>query len=155
MKIQNLLILCFLFLITSCSQNTVYSRFDTLDESHQWAQTNTKSYDFTIDDEAAHYNVLFKFSHVYGYPMTSVPLHFSFKNPDGKTEDFTFDLALKDLEGQELGDCVGDICDLDSVVKENLKLSKGKYTVTVSHRYDGPYLPNVLGVGLEITKSEP
>lgn len=135
MKIQNLLILCLLFLAGSCSQNTVFSRFDTLDESHQWAQAHTKSYDFTIDDEAATYDIIFKFSHVYGYPMTSVPLHLSLKKPDGSTEDFPIDLRLKDAEGKELGDCIGDICDLNSVIKEKIKLAKGSYTITVSHRF--------------------
>jgi len=43
---------------------------------------------------------------------------------------------------------------LNSVIKEKIKLAKGNYTITVSHRFDGPYLPNVIGVGLEIVKSE-
>ena len=153
MKIKNLLLICFSVFFATCSNNTVFQQFDRLDDSNQWAQSETKTYEFTIDDDTVLYDVIFQFSHVYAYQFASVPIHFSVEKPDGSKEDFSTDIFIKDDSGKELGDCVGDICDLNTVVKEKMKWQKGHYKITVSHHFEGPYLPNVIGVGLEIAKA--
>jgi gliding motility-associated lipoprotein GldH len=152
MKLKTILLLpLFLF---ACNQYSVYSEFVKFSEDNHWASTEAKTFEFEITDETQTYDILFLFSHVYGYQFDHVPLHFSLKSPDGKTDDFSINLNLKDKNGKDTGDCSGDICDFTSVIREKMKFQKGLYKITVSHSFNGPYLPNVIGIGLEVDKAK-
>ena len=96
------------------------------------------------------YDLTFRFSHVYDYQFDSVPIAFSIENPKGEKENFNIDLAIKDSSGKQLAECAGDVCDLKFKIKEKIKLTKGTYKVTVSQSFNGPYLPNVIGIGLDV-----
>ena len=51
-------------------------------------------------------------------------------------------------------DCSGDICDVFQTIKTFQNLEKGKYKVAVKSKFAGPYLPNVLGVGIVVEKQK-
>lgn len=149
---KKIFILFFSLSITlfSCDKKSIYSKFYDLPENHQWQKADEQVYQFTIDDDSKSYDVVFKFGHVYDYQFDSVPINFIIENPNGDKEKFAIDLMIKDSSGKEIADCGGDICDLKFKIKENVKLSKGNYKVTISHSFKGPYLPNVLGLGLNV-----
>ncbi len=150
MKTKTLLLLSFLTIFISCS-NHQYSEFTTFGEENHWQKTDVKTFTFDITDDSQLYNLSFKFSHVYDYQFASVPIQFEIESPDGKTEKLAVDLAIKDSTGKQLADCSGDVCDLTYKIKENTKLHKGKYTIKVSHNFQGfPYLPNVIGIGINV-----
>lgn len=149
------ILLFFVFVcLTSCNNSNIYSKFDNLGESNRWAQSDTKTYEFTVDNDTVLYDIKFHFSHVYDYQFASVPIRFSIENPNGEKEDLTIDLNIKNNKGEQLANCSGDICDLIYSVKEKVKLQKGHYKFTVSNSFGGPYLPNVIGVGLEVEKAQ-
>lgn len=153
MKAKILLFLSFAFFI-SCDKSGIYSKFDNLDENNRWMQSEAKTYEFTVDNDTILYDIKFHFSHVYDYQFSNVPINFSIESPNGEKENFTIDLAIKNDQGEQLANCSGDICDLIYNVKEKIKLQKGNYKITVSNSFKGPYLPNVIGVGLEVDKAE-
>ncbi len=138
------------FLIVSCNKSEVYSKFDDGFPENRWQEKDAKTYDFTIDDDSKLYNITFRFSHVYDYQFNSIPVNFTIVNPNGETEKKQIDLKIKDASGKELAECSGDFCDLNYKLEENSKLLKGNYKIIVSHSFEGPYLPNVLGVGLKV-----
>ena len=138
------------FLIVSCNKSEFYSKFDDGFPENRWQEKDAKTYDFTIDDDSKLYNITFRFSHVYDYQFNSVPINFTIVNPNGETEKKQIDLQIKDASGKELAECSGDFCDLNYKLEENIKLLKGNYKIIVSHSFEGPYLPNVLGVGLKV-----
>ncbi|MGH2666242.1 hypothetical protein [Flavobacterium sp.] len=151
MKTRPLLLTCFIVsLLFSCNQTAVYSNFDRDFTNNRWEKTDKKTYDFSIDDETKQYNIILKFSHVYDYQFANVPIDIKITDPAGKEEKFTVDLKIKDDSGKQLAECAGDICDLSVKIKDNVTLAKGNYNITVSNSFDGPYLPNVLGVGLNV-----
>lgn len=144
------LFLFFIFsLLISCSDNH-FRRFDILPEDQRWQASDKKVYEFEIKNDSQLYNVVFQFSHVYGYQFNSVPVHFDIESPDGTTENLSIDLVIANRSGKQLGDCSGDVCDLFYKVKEKTKLQKGNYKITVYNSFNGPYLPNVIGVGMAI-----
>lgn len=150
-----LLLFCFLFvMLISCEPSGIYSKFDKSAENNRWPQSETKTYEFTVDNDTLLYDVKFHFSHMYDYQFANVPINFSIESPDGKKENIAIDLAIKNDKGEQLANCSGDICDLIYKIKEKIKLLKGNYKITVSNRFKGPYLPNVLGIGLEVDKAE-
>lgn len=150
MNSKILLTLVSLLLFISCDKSSVFSEFDKMPTDNRWQKSDVKIYEFSIDDDSKLYNLEFKFSHIYDYQFDSVPINFAIENPSGKTEKFTIDLMIKDDSGKELGECSVDICDLNFKIKEASKLEKGTYKITISNGFKRKYLPNVLGIGLDV-----
>ncbi|MCF6129363.1 gliding motility lipoprotein GldH [Flavobacterium sp. AS60] len=160
MKTKILLLLSLFTILISCSKHNEYSEFVDFGRENRWQKADAKTFEFDISDAKVFnvdvtddnqlYTMTLLFSHVYDYQFASIPINFSIENPSGETEKFSVDLAIKDSNGKELGECAGDICDLNYIIKEKTKLQKGIYKVTISHSFEGPYLPNVLGVGLSV-----
>lgn len=155
-------LICFASSLTlvSCSKHNEYSEFVDFGTENRWQKSDVKTFEFDISDAKVFdvdvtddnqlYTMTFLFSHVYDYQFASIPINFTIENPAGETENFSVDLAIKDSNGEELAECAGDICDLNYTIKEKTKLQKGIYKVTISHSFEGPYLPNVLGIGLNV-----
>lgn len=151
MKTRPLLFFYFIALMLfSCNQGNVYSKFDNGFTNNRWEKANAKTYDFSIIDETKQYTIVLKFGHVYDYQFASVPIAVKITDPSGKEEQFPINLKIKDDSGKQLGECAGDICDVSFKIKERVKLAKGDYKITISNSFNGPYLPNVLGVGLDV-----
>jgi gliding motility-associated lipoprotein GldH len=149
MKTKLLFIFFIFSLLISCSDNH-FRRFDISPEDQRWLASDKKLYEFDVENDTQFYNIVFQFSHIYGYQFDSIPINVSIESPDGKTEQLTIDLKIADDSGKQLADCSGDVCDLYYKIRERTKLQKGKYKITVSHSFKGPYLPNVIGVGLAV-----
>ena len=153
MKTKLLVAFLSIFFFISCDKSSVYSKFYKNKEDNRWLKSDEKTFEFTIDDDVQLYDAIFDFSHVYDYQFASVPIDFIIENPSNEKEKFTINLKLKDTNGKEIGDCSGDICDLKFKLKHKSKLEKGTYKVIISNSFKENYLPNVIGVGLEIKKS--
>lgn len=150
MKSKSIFFLFSVFFLISCSEKTEYSKFIRLPENHRWFKTDTKTFEFTIDDDSKFYNVIFEFSHISDYQFASVPIKIDVMNPTGEEEFHHIDFNIIDKNGKPLADCGGDICDMSMNILEKTKLQKGKYTIKISHDFDKPYLPNVIGIGIKV-----
>ena len=152
MKAKITLLFAALTLFVSCTSSNTFSQFDKMPENNRWEKSDSKVYEFEINDSTySYYNIVFRFSHVYDYQFDSVPLTFVIESPDGKKEILAIDIPIKETNGKEIAECAGDICDLKYQIKTKTKLSKGTYRITVSHNFKGAsYLPNVIGIGLEV-----
>ncbi|RTY90849.1 hypothetical protein [Flavobacterium sp. GT3R68] len=150
MKKLTILLFSLFTVLTSCNDANLYSKFYDDFPSNRWESKNAKEFEFTITDSKA-YDVFLKFGHVYDYQYESVPITITIIDPAGKEEKCSIDLVMKDASGKDLADCSGDVCDLELKIKEKVKLQKGNYKIIISHAFkQGPYLPNVLGVGLNV-----
>ena len=154
MKTKTTFLLLLFFTLISCNNASVYSKFDDFPEDNRWLPSTILNYDFTIEDATLLYDIKFKFSHVYDYQFATVPINFTIESPDGMMESVNIDLAIQDDAGKSLADCSGDICDLTYLLKPKTKLQKGSYKIAISTPTKLPYLPNVIGVGLEVQKVE-
>ena len=152
MKSKSLLFLLSFFILISCDKKSVYSEFYKNNEDNRWLKSDSKTFQFTIEDSSKLYDIDFNFSHVYDYQFASVPIDFEIENPKGEKEKFTIDLMIKDNSGKEIGDCSGDICDLKYKIKPKTKLEKGTYKIIISNGFKREYLPNVIGLGIEVSK---
>jgi len=151
MKTKLLCLSALFFLLMSCNSSDTFSQFDKMPESNRWMKTDVKEYQFDIKDDSKSYNIVFEFSHVYDYQFASIPVQFVIENPEGKVENLTIDVPIRDASGKQLADCLGDVCDLEYIVKEKIKLHKGTYKIKISHNFEAaPFLPNVIGIGLAV-----
>ena len=153
MKTKTILLLSLFTVLISCSKQNGYNEFVTFGEENRWKKPDVKTFEFDLTNDAQ-YNLTFRFSHVYDYQFASVPINFNIEKPNGEKENFSIDIAVKDSDGKELGECAGDVCDLNYKFKEKTKLIKGKYKVAISHSFNGPYLPNVIGIGLKVESAK-
>jgi hypothetical protein len=53
-----------------------------------------------------------------------------------------------------MSDCSGDICELQTFIKEGVPLKKGDYKVTIKNKFDYEYLANVLALGVSVERDE-
>ena len=83
-----------------------------------------------------------------------MPLEVEITTPDGKVETLPVVMKLIDESGNDIGDCSGDICDVFQTIKTFDTLEKGKYKISIKSKFDGPYLPNALGVGILIERKK-
>lgn len=141
-------------LLVACDKNNVYSKFDKDFDDNRWLQTDVRTYDFEITAASQSYDLLLDFSHIAGFQFNNIPIEVTLTNPDQTPTTQTVLLQIIDAEGKELGDCDGDYCDILQPVFKNKKLAAGKYHVAIANKFNGPYLPNVLGFGIKVNLSE-
>lgn len=145
---KKIITLMLLFTLASCSKFTLSKKTEDFPDN-RWEKKNIQTFEFDIaDDMDADVAVLF--SHVDQPGYDGVPLEVTIKDPLGNKEAIAVMLRLKDASGKEYSDCVGDVCDLTTVIKEAVPLKKGKYTITLKNIFKHDYLPNVLAVGVNI-----
>ncbi|NNT70877.1 hypothetical protein HKT18_01495 [Flavobacterium sp. IMCC34852] len=154
MKTKILFFTFFIIIFISCNSKTVFSDTKEGFTANQWPKKEAQSFTFAINDDSKNYDFTLTISHVYDYQFESVPMEVGITNPKGETEILLFDLLIKDAKGKDKGDCLGDLCDLKQTFKKNVKLSKGTYTVHISHRFNYDYLPNITSLGLQVDKTE-
>ncbi|SCY57377.1 gliding motility lipoprotein GldH family protein [Flavobacterium caeni] len=140
------------FVLWSCNRNVVFKQFDASFEDNRWQRSDTRSYSFSLDT-ADHYDLFVDFSYVAEVQFAEIPIQITLTSPDGVSTPQPFVIRTKDANGKESGDCAGDYCDLRQVVFQNQSLSAGSYTVNLSNRFNHDYLPNVIGIGIRVTKS--
>lgn len=142
--------LVFCTLLAGCNGKTLYSETDSDFPDNRWLKSDVKFYEFHIKQPATQYELEVFFSHIYGYQFPKVPLIAEITHPDGKITSLEFDLVIKNDQGEDLGDCAGDYCDLIQKIPTQQPLVPGSYKVRLMHDFEGEFLPNVLGVGIRV-----
>lgn len=151
---SKMLFVFMLFLLQSCNTNEIYNSFDRDFKENRWNTTDERIFEYSNTNSEALVALKVHFGHIYGYQFESIPLEVAITSPSGNSEVISLDLQLKDAAGKELGECSGDICDVYFQIKPDAKLEKGKYTFRIKNNFTGPYLPNVLGIGISIEQQK-
>jgi gliding motility-associated lipoprotein GldH len=142
------ILLLMLFVTLSCDKKQVYRDFENEITAQRWSESDVKTHTFEISEDDKTYNVFIEISHVLGTEMNEFPVNFEVTKPDGSIEKGEVIVNFKNSE------CLGDICDVKFLVKEKLKLKKGKYTVKFSPISKYGFVPNIIGVGLTVEIKE-
>ena len=147
-------LIALLFVFLSCNKNKVYDDFDSSFDSNRWDASDVRVFEFDNTQSEGVCDLKLHFGHISGFQFKEVPLEVEITTPDGKTEILTVAMKLIDESGKDIGDCTGDICDVFQTIKTFQNLEKGKYKVTIKSKFTGPYLPNVLGIGIVVEKQK-
>ncbi|MQP24029.1 hypothetical protein GFJ94_02995 [Flavobacterium sp. LMO8] len=141
------LLLFFVAFLFSCNQSDGLRQYYDDFEMNRWASSDVREFNFEIKSDKS-YLIELQFSHVYDYQFAEVPLKIEIISPDGNSVEEVV-LHIKDNSGKHLADCTGDYCDLFYKFKSR-EFKKGLYSIKITNMFSGPYLPNVLGVGVEL-----
>lgn len=142
------ILLLVMFGTLSCDKKQVYRDFENEIEAQRWTENDVKTHEFEILEADRHYNIFIEISHVLGTEMDEFPLNFEVTKPDGSSEKAEVLINFKN------SDCMGDVCDVKFLVKEKVKLKKGKYKVQFSPISKYGFVPNIIGVGLTVEIKE-
>lgn len=148
------LLIAFVLVLMSCNQNQLFDQFNSDFTDNRWEASDVKSFEFENKQSEGISELKLHLGHIRGFQFKEVPLEVEITSPDGNVEKLPVILKLMDESGNDLGDCSGDICDVYQTIKTFEKLEKGKYKVAVKSTFAGPFLPNVLGVGIVVEKQK-
>ena len=142
------------FVLTSCNKNEVYDEFNRDFTDNRWESKDVKSFEFENMQSEGVCELKLHFEHISGFQFKEVALEVEITSPDGKVETLPVVMKLIDESGNDIGDCSGDICDVFQTIKTFDTLEKGKYKISIKSKFDGPYLPNALGVGILVERKK-
>ncbi|MCW4469034.1 hypothetical protein OGH69_08670 [Flavobacterium sp. MFBS3-15] len=147
---KKLLLLATLFAFASCDNTVLYNETAEDFKDNRWLATDVKNFEFELARDINAGDIIMKFSHVHDPQFTTIPVEAVITYPSGEKENVALNLELKDKEGNDLSECLGDVCDLFTPLKENSKLSKGKYNIAIRNSFPNIYLPNAITVGISV-----
>ena len=150
MKIKLLSLLFLAIATSSCNEKKIYDELDKNFADNRWQKGDVKTFEFTIDEEARNYDVNVHFAYFSEFQVNPVPMTVEITYPDNSQENKQINIVVKDKEGKETGECGGDFCDIREALFTNEALKKGIYKVSISQNFNGLYLPNVNGIGVEV-----
>lgn len=150
MKIKLFSVLFLTIVLTSCNEKKIYDELNKDFPEQRWQKSDAKTFEFTIEQEARYYDVNVHFAYLSDFPLNPVPMTVKIIYPDGSEENKEISIAIKNEEGKETGDCGGDYCDIRKAIFKDEALKKGVYKVSIQQNFNGAYLPNVNGIGVEV-----
>jgi gliding motility-associated lipoprotein GldH len=132
----------------SCDSNVVYDSFSNDFKDNRWVSEDYREFDFIIEKEG-NYEVQLHFGHIDKYQIPKVDVQIEITTPEGTVKAIPMVL---EMQSETLkSDCMGDICDLFvPIVSDNM--IQGKHKIVVKNTSKYPYLPDVLGIGVKVTK---
>ena len=147
--IQTLVVVLVMFSLSSCDSNVVYSKFEKNFPNNRWTKENTISFDFTIEQPNS-YELTLQVGHIHDYQIPVLDVEVALTLPDGTQKVIPVAVAMQDQTIKS--DCLGDVCDLFLPITSDA-FSEGEHQVSIRFTNDLPYLPNILGIGIQVIKS--
>lgn len=141
-----------IFALTSCHSDTVYKKFNRNFTDSRWMKEDVRKFQFNIN-RSGRYDLIIDYSHVFDTPLSSVPVGVEMTSGSKTLVSEKVSIVLRDENGKQVGDCLGDYCDVQQTVSKNLSFDEGQYTVKLINLFDFKYMPNVLGIGIRVVTS--
>jgi len=140
-------------LFASCSHSSKFSDSSKDFPDYQWKKGKEVVLSIAINQIIADGKLKLSFRHVDGFQFANLPLEMSIISPSGKTEVANINLLVKKENGESRGDCSGDYCDLDTVIKSHISFPEtGTYTFKIKNAVQLASVPNVMEIGVSIEK---
>lgn len=157
-NLPNILFLAFsIILWSSCDSSRVYEEFTNFD-SEGWNAEVKPSFEVSIDDTAAAYNLIFHVRNHKDYPYRNVWVSVQTLYPDGSVSLDSMNLFLSDENGRELGKCSSGMCENAFFMNKRGPVKfpyNGTYKFSFEHlmRTDDKNLPHISNIGLRVEKA--
>lgn len=134
----------------SCKKEGI-AHFEKSDfENNRWYKTQPITLTFN-NTTAQTANIDFNLGYVYGSQFAKIPLELYITNPLHQIDKIPVTLHLLDKNKNELGECVGDLCDITQVIAKNYAFNEiGTYKIQVLNTFSHAYLPNVNSVSVRV-----
>ena len=144
------LILICIVVLSSCKKDGLaqYQKADF--QNNRWYQTQpiVLTFDNKTTQKAS---INFTMGYVYGSQFAKIPLEVYITNPLHQINKIPVTLQLFDQNKNELGECVGDFCDITQILVKDYNFDEvGVYKIQVLNTFIHEYLPNVNSVSVQV-----
>lgn len=148
--LKNICLFLLSLTLFSCDSNVVFDSFSNDFKDNRWLSEDYREFDFTIEKEG-NYEVQLHFGHIDKYQIPKVDVQIEITTPEGTVK--VIPMVLEIQSETIKSDCMGDICDLFvPIISDNM--IQGKHKIVVKNTSKYPYLPDVLGVGVRVSKNK-
>ena len=151
MKYTSFILGSFLILL-SCTPGKIYEKHIKM-ENMAWNRFHTITFEVPIKDINTSYDVSIAIRHITDMPYQELDVYFYFITPDRETRSRIITIPIKDKEGNNLGDGLGELWDVQYPAWEGFIFNEpGACTFEVSSAMSQMDLIGVMEVGLIVKK---
>ncbi len=143
------------FLLYSCDKSKVYEKYISIPDAN-WSENSPVKFEVDIQDTIHPCNILVSIRNSESYPFRNLFLEFKSEYPNELSSTDTLEFYLISPNGKPLGNCTGDLCDIQyEVAKNQIFKQVGLHTFTIKQimRTADGNLPLIVDVGLRIEKA--
>lgn len=142
-----------ILVLASCSRAKVFEKYTDI-KGNVWNRFEVVTFDVNIEDISAAYDFYVAFRHMDQFPLDNIVIQFNFETPSGEARYSKQKIVLKDTSGKWLGNGMGDLWDVEQLVRPGYKFTEpGICKVEVSSAMQNADLPGIMQVGLIVRKS--
>jgi gliding motility-associated lipoprotein GldH len=153
MKKLILIFIPVIIVLTSCNPRKIYEKHFDIDRI-TWNRFDVKTFKVEIKDISANYAFYAAIRHLTDVPFRFLTIKFIIYTPSGERRILEQKILLKDNDGNLLGDGMGDLWDVNHLVRDNFTFTEpGICTVEISSTMSQADLPGIMQVGLIVKKS--
>ena len=139
------------FLFVSCNTIDVYEKIAGIPK-HEWSSNNRLSFDFTVTDTIAYYNIYLVLRHTESYHFNNIWINFTSTVPGKQPQTQRLNLPLANAN-RWLGSSMDDIIEQRVLLfSQPTRLSKGNYKFSLQQIMREEPLQNVLNAGIRVEK---
>jgi gliding motility-associated lipoprotein GldH len=141
------------FLLSSCGEKFDFETKHTCtDSKFSWNEKLVFEHDFT--DTTQRWDLFLDIEHLKTYPFQNIYLKLTTELPNGKSGEQLVSFDLADISGKWQGDCGGNSCTFEAVLREKLLFKPaGKYKITVEPYSRTNPLEGISELNLKLRKS--
>jgi len=152
MKSLHIHLLTLLIFLSACSTYKEYNE-DAFPE-FTWEPGQEVEFKPVIEDISSSYSLGLGLRHVYGFRQSKINVSIRIIAPSGNQSITAYHFKIKDADGEYVGSCAGDMCDLETIVDENFVFTElGEHRMILSHDEGENLISGVMAVGLVLDKN--
>ena len=138
-------------LFASCNTIDVYEKTAAIPK-HEWSSTNRLSFDFTVTDTLAYYNIYLVLRHTESYHFNNIWINFTSAASGKQPQTQRLNVSLANAN-RWLGSSMDDIIEQRVMLfSQPTRLSKGNYKFSLQQIMREDPLQNVLNAGVRVEK---
>ncbi len=153
-KTQKFCLLCFCIVLLGSCKDAVYEKFHEVPQK-SWDRAYIMEYYADLKAKET-YQFRVAFSYLAFIAHNAIKYNLKITSPSQKVLiDASFSTQLKDEQGNQLGDVMGDYGDIEEIIDEKFSTEEeGKYKIEISHSMEAQSVGGVTRVGLSIKKAK-
>ncbi len=136
--------------LISCQPgNREYVNYKDLSPGLKWLSEDVREFEVPVENTDMTYNMILSFRYVSGFSHEVLKVKVTEISPDGNESVQTYELKIRDKNGDYIGDPALEIWDSEHLVEKNKKYKeRGVYTYRIKHDMPDDPLTSVLEIGL-------
>ena len=154
MKNYFLILLLAIGLMACGPDGRVYEKHKDLSPDLEWLKVDARTFKVPIAETAGAYDFSLSFRYIEGYPFQVVKIKMTETSPSGAVSEKSFDLKLREDNGDYIGEPGLDIWDSSHLVEPGKVFSeKGTYTYVLEHEMPADPVNGVMEIGIVVDKA--